>query len=76
MDYNRVFRSLNGLTPDQFIKKLEEYYTVQEFSNPALYIVRPKKRHECSLYIGGKWYKCKVKLEYVPKNNLIKSLDV
>ena len=53
IDYNRVVKELNGLTPDEFIRKLERNFTVE----PAgLDIPRPKALHNFSLYLDGRAY--------------------
>lgn len=54
IDYNRVIKDLNGLAPDEFLKELEEGFTVEEMG-PAIY--KPDSLHEFSMYLEGKWYK-------------------
>lgn len=36
---------------------------------------KPTLKGECSLYLGYKWYKLKVKEDKIDKSNLIKQLD-
>ena len=53
IDYNRVVRDLNGLTPQQFLDRLRENFTVEtKGSGPY----RPAHLHEFSLYVDGCWY--------------------
>lgn len=62
MDYNRVIKTLNGLSKDEFVDKLSEIYSVKiiERTNELDYSeVAPKEKGECSLYLGGKWYELK-----------------
>jgi len=35
MDYNRVLKSLKGLTTDQFMEKLFQYYTIESLPDDA-----------------------------------------
>ncbi len=57
LDYNRVIKSLNGLTAEEFLEKLKEDFIIAE----AQQQVRPTKAHEFGLYIKGKWYRLQVK---------------
>ena len=60
IDYNRVVRDLNGLTPEQFLKVLEEDFEVALATKPRC--GRPAKPyapaglHNFSMYLGDKWY--------------------
>jgi uncharacterized protein (DUF1015 family) len=54
LDYNRVVKDLNGYTPEQFLKALEEDFVVEDMGTE---IYRPAKLHEFSLYLQGHWYK-------------------
>lgn len=53
IDYNRVVRDLNGLTPEEFIGRLKENFTVEDKGTE---IYRPAKLHNFSLYLDGRWY--------------------
>ncbi len=53
LDYNRVVRDLNGMSPEQFLAALEKNFTV-ECKGTEEY--RPQQLHEFSLYLEGKWY--------------------
>ena len=53
IDYNRVVKDLNGLTPAQFLKALEKHFTVEE---KGVETYRPAALHNFSLYLDGKWY--------------------
>lgn len=54
LDYNRVVKDLNGYTPEQFLKALEEDFMVEDMGTD---IYRPAALHEFSLYLQGHWYK-------------------
>ena len=53
LDYNRVVQDLNGLTADEFLKQLEEKFTVEKADKAF----SPEKLHEFGLYINKQWYK-------------------
>ncbi len=53
IDYNRVVKDLNGMTPDEFRKALEEDFTVEEKGTG---VYRPDHLHNFSMYLDGKWY--------------------
>ena len=71
LDYNRVVKDLNGLTDEDFIKKLEESFDVRK-SDAA---VSPKNLHEFGMYLGNQWYALSSK-QNTWKNDPIGVLDV
>jgi uncharacterized protein (DUF1015 family) len=54
MDYNRVVKDLNGLTPKSFIKELSRSFKVELVTQGAY---RPENLHEFGLYMDKNWYK-------------------
>ena len=73
MDYNRVLRDLNGLTPDAFFEKLGAAFDVAP-APTAPY--RPQKRHEFGLLLDEKWYVLTAKDGTFNENDPVASLDV
>ena len=53
IDYNRVVRDLNGLTPESLLKALEKNFVVEDKGTE---IYRPAALHNFSMYLGGRWY--------------------
>ncbi len=53
IDYNRVVKDLNGLTPAEFIASLEKDFTIEEKGTDEY---RPDALHNFALYLDGKWY--------------------
>ncbi len=53
LDYNRVVKDLNGLSPEAFLKALEADFTV-ECKGSEVY--RPAALHNFSMYLEGQWY--------------------
>ena len=80
IDYNRVVKDLNGLTEEEFLKAIEEDFDVQcyngENGDALLNGVKPKKLHNFSLYLGGKWYSLTAKEGRYNDNDPIGVLDV
>ena len=73
LDYNRVIKDLNGLTPAEFIEALEKNFVVEK-KGTAEY--RAKELHEFSLYLEGEWYSLKAKPGTYDENDPIGVLDV
>ena len=53
IDYNRVVRDLNGMTPAQFLDALSKHFIVEDKGTE---IYRPAHLHNFSLYMDGHWY--------------------
>lgn len=70
MDYNRVLKSLNGLTTEQFLEKVSESYHIEAI--PEGHDFKPKAKFNCSLYIDKKWFSCTVKEDKIDKANPVK----
>ena len=73
IDYNRVVKDLNGLTPEQLLEALSEDFEVKEEGTE---IYKPGKLHEFSMYLGGKWYSMTAKEGRYDDNDPIGVLDV
>lgn len=53
LDYNRVVKDLNGLSSSEFLAALGKNFEVEQ-KGEAEY--RPRRLHEFSLYLDGRWY--------------------
>ncbi len=53
IDYNRVVRDLNGLSPAEFLEKLEYKFIIEDKGSE---IYRPAALHNFALYLEGRWY--------------------
>ena len=53
IDYNRVVRDLNGLTPAEFLDRLARNFTVEKKGKE---IYHPSGLHNFALYLDGEWY--------------------
>ena len=73
MDYNRVIKDLNGYTSDEFIKKIEESFTVEKVGKDAY---KPEAKHTFGMLLDGEWYKLGAKNGTFDKNDPVSRLDV
>lgn len=73
IDYNRVVRDLNGLTPTEFLDRVRENFDVEDKGSE---IYHPDRLHNFSLYLEGRWYSLTAKLGTYDDNDPIGVLDV
>ncbi|RYD54419.1 MAG: DUF1015 domain-containing protein [Sphingobacteriales bacterium] len=72
LDYNRVVKDLNDLSPEQFLTALSEDFILEEKGGESF---KPARPHEFGLYLDGKWYSMTVR-EGSYTNDPIGILDV
>lgn len=73
IDYNRVVKGLNGLTPEEFIKKLEHHFVVEPTGSE---IQKPSNLHNFSIYLDGRSFSLTAKPGTFDDNDPIGQLDV
>lgn len=73
LDYNRVFKDLNGNSSEEFLSKLAVNFDVE---NKGANEYRPAKQHEFSLYLDGEWYSLNAKEGTFDDTDPIGVLDV
>src|SRR5574344_1317474 len=73
IDYNRVVRDLNGLTPDEFLEKLSENFDVVDMGSD---IYKPNALHNFGMYLNGKWYSLTARPGTYNDSDPIGALDV
>ena len=73
IDYNRVVRDLNGLTPAEFLQALSDDFIVSEKGSE---IFKPSKLHQFSMYLDGKWYSLEARPGRYDDSDPIGVLDV
>ncbi len=71
MDYNRVVRDLNGLSPEEFLKKAEEIFTAEPLKEAA----HPQKKGEIAMFLSEQWYLLTLRPEY-ENEDPVEGLDV
>lgn len=73
IDYNRVVKDLNGLTPEEFLKKLDKNFTVEPTGSE---IQKPGHLHNFSIYLNGRSFSVTAKPGTYNDNDPIGALDV
>ena len=58
MDYNRVVKDLNGLTPAAFMEAVAVKFNIEQLHKEPF---KPAALHELGMYINGCWYKLTAK---------------
>lgn len=71
MPYNRVVKDLNGYSKEEFIKKIEEKFEIEE----SAAAVEPAYKAEFGMYLDEKWYKLKAKKDIL-SDDPVDGLDV
>ncbi|TCZ68842.1 DUF1015 domain-containing protein [Flaviaesturariibacter aridisoli] len=71
LDYNRIVKDLNGLTPEAFLEKVKESFDVQTADKA----VQPASLHQFGMYLGNQWYTLTAK-QGTYQNDPIGVLDV
>lgn len=72
LDYNRVLRDLNGMTPGQFLQKLEERFQITGCGQTQ---VHPQEKGQMGLYLDDNWYHLTVRPEFCVEDP-VEGLDV
>ena len=73
IDYNRVVKDLNGLTPEEFLKAIEKDFIVEPKGSETYH---PTGLHNFSLYLAGNWYSLTARQGRYDDNDPIGVLDV
>ena len=73
IDYNRVVKDLNGLTPEEFLAAVSKNFVIEEKGTE---IYKPVALHNFALYLEGKWYSLTAKEGTYDDNDPIGVLDV
>ncbi len=73
IDYNRTIKDLNGLTTEDLITRLGSGFVIQEKGSRTY---KPKKLHNFSMYLNGKWFSLTAKAGTYTDNDPIGVLDV
>lgn len=71
LDYNRVVKDLNGFTEEEFLKKVQEKFILEELTGAA----RPEKKGSFTMFLKDSWYGLTAK-EEVLSDDVVEGLDV
>lgn len=72
MDYNRVVRDLNGKNVGALLGAIRSTFTVSEATGQ----VRPSKKGEYGMYLGGRWYLLNANPALASNADPVERLDV
>jgi uncharacterized protein (DUF1015 family) len=72
LDYNRVVRDLNGLSPEQLLARIRESFDVAPLDAGH----SPPQPETFAMYLDGRWYELKIHGALVPRHDPVASLDV
>ena len=72
LDYNRVLKDLNGRTPEQLMAEMGKVFDIA----PLAGMESPAKQNQVNFYMGGKWYACTFKAQFLKNLGPVDSLDV
>lgn len=73
IDYNRLVRDLNGLSPEELLEALEKDFIVEEKGREPY---RPAALHDFAMYLDGRWYGLTAREGTYDDNDPIGVLDV
>ncbi|MDA3800024.1 MAG: DUF1015 family protein [Kiritimatiellae bacterium] len=69
LPYNRVVKDLNGLSEDEFLGKVKDFFHVVEGAS-----ANPECANSMSMYLAGKWYG--LSWSDAPEDDPVEALDV
>ncbi|PEB47561.1 hypothetical protein CON65_11195 [Bacillus pseudomycoides] len=72
-DYNRVVKDLNGLSEEQFLQQISQYFYVEK---AGVSPYKPTEPKSFCMYLDHLWYKLTVKKETFDVHDVVKRLDV
>lgn len=73
LDYNRVLKSLNNMSTEEFMARLSDTFTLTPLAEGES--SRTKSRHTYSLYINDQWFRMAIKPEKVDWSTPVTQLD-
>jgi len=71
-EFNRLIKDLNGLTKEEFLIKLDEFYRIE---NRGIMPYSPSKAHHFSMYLDGEFYSLYLRKTSYEFNTALNKLD-
>lgn len=71
-EFNRLIRDLNGLSVEEFLIALDEFYMIE---NRGLNYYKPVKPHHFSMYLEGEFYSLQLRHSNYTIENALDDLD-
>lgn len=65
-NYNRVVANLGNYTEKEFLKKLEQYYTIKKVERYH----NPLQQYDMGMLLGKQWYQLELRPKYHPKKGV------
>ena len=72
MEYNRVVKDLNGMTPEELLQRLEADFECQEVEEAF----QPDLKHTFGMHLNNRWYRLTAKPHTYREDDVISQLDV
>lgn len=71
-EFNRMVKDLNGLTKEQFLIELDEFYRIE---NQGSTLYKPTKKHHFSMYLDGEFYSLYLRRKVYQFTDALNELD-
>jgi uncharacterized protein (DUF1015 family) len=71
LEFNRLVKSLNNLSADQFLTKLSDSFDIKAINSSA----KPTHEHQMTMCLEGKWYELNFKPSIIDENHPVRCLD-
>ena len=71
-EFNRLIKDLNGLSKEEFLIKLDEWFRIE---NRGIEAYKPSKPHHFSMYLDGEFYSLYLRKTIYEFTNALEELD-
>lgn len=71
-EFNRLVKDLNGLTKEEFLIQLDEWFRIE---NRGIEVYKPSKPHHFSMYLDGEFYSLYLRKTMYQFDNALEELD-
>ncbi len=71
INFNRLVKDLNGYSEDEFLRLIEEKYSIKKVDAAF----QPKERDEIGMYLSNQWYSLIAKIDFVNREDCVEKLD-
>jgi len=71
INFNRLVKDLNGYSEDEFLRLIEEKYSIKKVDAAF----QPIERDEIGMYLSNQWYSLIAKIDFVNREDCVEKLD-
>ncbi len=71
-EFNRMVKDLNGLTKEEFLVRLDEYFRIQ---NKGVILYKPTQKHHFGMYLDGEFYSLYLRKKVYAFTDALSELD-